>query len=114
MDLIVKKSDKSRQKDSHTNIKQISEYLSLEEGVRISQKKIKYFDSAKIENVYYWAWKYETDDPFQMYAIVHREREKQFSQPKYIIGSCSDNNVSSFEEMLITYHQKNGNKSVDN
>ena len=49
-----------------------------------------------------------------MYAIVHREREKQFSQPKYIIGSCSDNNAASFEEMLIKYHKRNGNKSVDN
>jgi hypothetical protein len=114
MILDLQESDRSSQRDSKTTIKQISEYLSLEEGQKIAQKKIKYLRAVKIEYVYYWVWEYETDDSYQMYAIVHREREKMYSQPKYSIGSCSDKNESSLDEALVKYHLRNGHSSVDN
>ncbi len=114
MSMEVKDSDRSLRRQAKVDIRQISEYLTLEEGVKIAQKKIKYFRSAKIENVCYWIWKYETDDDYQMYAIVHRERESQYSQPSYILGCCGDKHFDSFEDMLIDYHVVGEHKSVDN
>lgn len=114
MTIKVNESDRSSQRDSKTSLKQISEYLSLEEGQKIAQSRMKYFKSAKVEFVYYWIWAYETNDDFQMYAIVDRQREKQYSEPVYSIGSCSDNGNNNFDEMLIDYHIRNGHKSCDN
>lgn len=112
MNLEVKKSDRPRQKDAKVSLKQIAEFLSLEEHQRIAQNKIKYVSAAKIELVYYWVWKYETEDPYQMYALVFRQREKMYSQPHYTIASCSDKDSSSFDEMLVNFHIRNEIKSL--
>jgi len=106
MVLTIIDSDRKKQKDSRVSIKQIAEYLSLEEGEKIFQKNIKYLRAARIENIYYWLWKYTTTRSIDEYVLVRRVKKSEYANPVYTLSCCYKDPDSSVDEMLIAYHEK--------
>ncbi len=84
--------------------KEISGYLSLEEGGVRNDFELSFFRTAQISQTRLWIWQYSSDYSKDAYAIV------DLLGNKASIGSWARDKDQDVEEMIEEYYQRNCEK----